>query len=174
MLRYQITWIMKKHVNAEYDQKQDTCVHVPNFLKQKEFIFCCSLSSVYLNFKDLHLHTDMYRYTQAYPQHHILSPHTHTHTQATFSDVTFIACRLAFNYRPVSGPSSPVAVRPWAPLSPACVQSIFHYILHIGSSVQHKAALTSSLLWGKTHTQVDASFTKSLTAVRNGFSWLIP
>lgn len=54
-------------------------------------------------------------------------------------------------------------------LTPASVQSIFHYILHIGSSGQHKVALISSPLWSiHSFSTLDASFTKFPAAVSNG------
>lgn len=36
----------------------------------------------------------------------------YTVTRTPLADVTFSTCRLAFNYRPVSGPFSLVAARP--------------------------------------------------------------
>lgn len=70
-----------------------------------------------------------------------ISPNANAHTSCQSwalrpaADVTFSTSSLAFNYRSVSVPSSPVAARPWALFSPASVQSIFFYILH--SRLQH-------------------------------------
>lgn len=79
-----------------------------------ESVFCSASASVYSLLP--------MRYTPAYP---------HTATLALLADVTFSTRRLAFNYRPVSGPSRPVATRPWA-----SVQFVLQ--LNVESSTQHR------------------------------------
>lgn len=119
-----------------------------------------STSKMYFMFK-LYTHRHVQVHTGISP------PHTQTHalTLRPVSDVTFSTCRLAFNYRPVSGPSSPVAARPWASLSSLCPVYI---PLHPPHRERCPAYSSAHVLVTARHT-FDISSTKSVTAVSNGY-----
>ncbi len=126
------------------------------FTRQEECVFCCTLSSVYLNFTD----TDTHRHIP------ITHTHTHTHSQA------ILWCDLQHMQAGIQLPPCQWPIQPSGCTSlrlslqpPSSVYTITSSTLGAPSSIKQRS---HSHHW-EAHTRFDLSFTKSLTAVSNGY-----